>query len=200
MNQIRYISEQKLWSLEQMKPPLSRTVVELTKETSITAFTLRTWREAARQGGHAYLPVKGCFFYCYMGKDMYSRKLVANEVHEAEASQQASQLLHKACLREQTAGRPLVPDSGNGSDLLMAMQALGVVPSYSRPRVSNDTPTPRPCSARPNAGRFGRASLRQRAAGQAMGAVLCGLAQRRASPRRVEVRNARPASQKAGSA
>lgn len=77
-----------------------------------------------------------------MVKDVYSRKLVANEVHEAQASQHASQLLHKACLREQTAGHPLVlSDNGSvmkGSDLLMAMQALGVVLSYSRPRVSND--------------------------------------------------------------
>lgn len=87
--------------------------------------------------------VKGRFFYWYMVKDVYSRKLIANEVHEAESSQHASQLLHKACLREQTAGSPLVLHSDNGSvmkgsDLLMAMQTLGVVPSYSRPRVSND--------------------------------------------------------------
>ncbi|SOE36641.1 Transposase [Delftia acidovorans] len=51
MKQIRYTPEQKLWALEQMKPPLNRTVVELAKETGITAVTLRTWRDAARQEG-----------------------------------------------------------------------------------------------------------------------------------------------------
>lgn len=87
--------------------------------------------------------VKGRFFYWYMVQDVYSRKLVANEVYEAESSQHASQLLAKACLREQTAGRPLVLHSDNGSvmkgaQLLQTLQTLGVVPSYSRPRVSND--------------------------------------------------------------
>ena len=87
--------------------------------------------------------VKGRFFYWYMVKDIYSRKLVANDVFEVESSQHACQLLRQGCLREQTAGRPLVLHSDNGavmkgSELLAAMQTLGVVPSYSRPRVSND--------------------------------------------------------------
>ncbi|MNT60370.1 hypothetical protein D3C72_1979470 [compost metagenome] len=43
--------------------------------------------------------VKGRFFYWYMMQDIYSRKLVVNEV----------------CLREKTAGRPLVLHSDNGS-------------------------------------------------------------------------------------
>jgi len=47
------------------------------------------------------------------------------------------------CLREQTAGRPLVLHSDNGSamkgtTMRAAMDSLGVVASYSRPRVSND--------------------------------------------------------------
>jgi transposase InsO family protein len=87
--------------------------------------------------------VTGRFFYWYMVKDIYSRKLVANEVHEIESSSHACQLLSRGCLREQTAGQPLVLHSDNGSvmkgaNLLAAMQVLGVVPSYSRPRVSND--------------------------------------------------------------
>ncbi|WP_422110852.1 DDE-type integrase/transposase/recombinase [Delftia tsuruhatensis] len=60
--------------------------------------------------------VKGRFFYWYMVKDVYSRKLIANEVHEAESSQHASQLLHKACLREQTAGSPPSPATASFSD------------------------------------------------------------------------------------
>lgn len=87
--------------------------------------------------------VRGRYFYWYMMKDIYSRKLVANEVHEAESSTHACQLLAKGCLREQTAGKPLVLHADNGSamkgaNMLATMQQLGVQPSYSRPRVSND--------------------------------------------------------------
>ena len=35
--------------------------------------------------------VKGRYFYWYMIKDVYSRKLVANEVHESESAEQAAQ-------------------------------------------------------------------------------------------------------------
>lgn len=87
--------------------------------------------------------VRGRYFYWYMVKDIYSRKLVANEVHEVESSEYACQLMARGCLREQTAGRPLVLHSDNGSvmkgaNLLMTMRDLGMEPSYSRPRVSND--------------------------------------------------------------
>lgn len=87
--------------------------------------------------------VKGRYFYWYMMKDIYSRKLVVNEVHEQESSEHASRLLARGCLREQTAGRPLVLHSDNGAAMkgacmLAMMQTLGVAPSFSRPRVSND--------------------------------------------------------------
>ncbi len=87
--------------------------------------------------------VKGQFFYWYMMKDIYSRKLVANEVHASETSDLAACLLTSGCLRERLAGRPLVLHSDNGSamkgsTMLSAMQSLGVMPSFSRPRVSND--------------------------------------------------------------
>ena len=87
--------------------------------------------------------VKGQFYYWYMMKDIYSRKLVANEVHVSEASELAARLLVSGCLREGLAGRPLVLHSDNGSamkgsTMLVAMQNLGVMPSFSRPRVSND--------------------------------------------------------------
>jgi transposase InsO family protein len=87
--------------------------------------------------------VRGRYFYWYMIKDVYSRKLIANEVHECESAEQAATLLRQACLREQLAGRPLVLHSDNGSamrgsTMLAAMQNLGVMPSFSRPRVSND--------------------------------------------------------------
>jgi transposase InsO family protein len=87
--------------------------------------------------------VKGRFFYWYMMKDIYSRKLVVNEVHESENAEHASTLLKRGCLKEQIAGRPLVLHSDNGTAMkgaamLASMQQLGVMPSFSRPRVSND--------------------------------------------------------------
>ncbi len=87
--------------------------------------------------------VKGQYYYWYMMKDVFSRKLVANEVHVMESSGLAARLLTQGCLREGTMGQPLVLHSDNGSamkgsTLLACMQNLGVEPSYSRPRVSND--------------------------------------------------------------
>jgi transposase InsO family protein len=87
--------------------------------------------------------IKGQFFHWYMVKDVFSRKLVVNEVHERDSSEYACQLLARGCLREQTVGKPLVLHSDNGStmkgaSMLATMHELGVVPSFSRPRVSND--------------------------------------------------------------
>ncbi|ANY87058.1 Integrase core domain protein [Pseudomonas putida] len=87
--------------------------------------------------------VKGRFFYWYMVKDIYSRKLVMNEVHEAESAEHASILLERACLREGIRPDTLVLHSDNGSamkgaTMLAALRDLGVLPSFSRPRVSND--------------------------------------------------------------
>jgi putative transposase len=87
--------------------------------------------------------VQGRYFYWYMMKDIYSRKLVMNEVWEQESSEHASALLAKACLREATAGQPLVLHSDNGGAMKGAvmratMVNLGVEASFSRPRVSND--------------------------------------------------------------
>ena len=87
--------------------------------------------------------VKGRYFYWYMVKDIHSRLLVANEVHDNESGDHASELLRKACLRERTVGRPLVLHSDNGAAMkgavmLATLYELGVSPSFSRPRVSND--------------------------------------------------------------
>jgi putative transposase len=53
-------------------------------------------------------PAKGIFSYLYLILDVYSRKIVGWEVYEQESSELASQLVHKACLREGIAGTPVV--------------------------------------------------------------------------------------------
>lgn len=87
--------------------------------------------------------IKGRYFRWYMVKDIHSRYLVANEVHEEESSEHASELMRKACLRQRMAGKPLIVHSDNGSvmkgsTLLHTYYELGIASSFSRPRVSND--------------------------------------------------------------
>ncbi len=92
-------------------------------------------------------PVRGHYYYLYLVLDIYSRMIVAWELHEEESADHASQLIHKACLRHSIGllDRPLVLHSDNGSPMkgatmLSTLQRLGVVTSFSRPRVSNDNP------------------------------------------------------------
>jgi transposase InsO family protein len=94
-----------------------------------------------------YLPttVKGLFFYLYLIIDIYSRKIVGWELHEAESMEHASDLFSKTYLREGIAGDALVLHSDNGSPMkgatmLATLQRLGVMPSFSRPSVSDDNP------------------------------------------------------------
>lgn len=89
--------------------------------------------------------VKGLYFYLYLIMDVFSRKIVGWEVYSEESADHAAKTLRKAYLREGVAGRPLVLHSDNGSPMkgatmLGTMQKLGVMPSFSRPSVSNDNP------------------------------------------------------------
>lgn len=94
-----------------------------------------------------YLPtlVKGIFFYLYMFVDIFSRKIVGYSVHERESSSYASQLLEKICEVEKIMIDTLTLHSDNGSPMkgatmLVTLKKLGVIPSFSRPSVSNDNP------------------------------------------------------------
>jgi len=104
-------------------------------------------------------PVAGIFFYLYMIVDIYSRKIVGWEVHERESAELAAMLIRKAVLAEGCTLRPLVLHADNGSPMKGAtmkttMEKLGIIASYSRPRVSNDNPFSealfRTCKYRPN--------------------------------------------------
>ena len=92
-------------------------------------------------------PVRGQFYYLYLVIDIYSRMIVAWEIHERESAEYASQMITKACIRHGIAAmeKPLVLHSDNGSamkggTMLSTLQRLGVVSSFSRPRVSDDNP------------------------------------------------------------
>lgn len=88
-------------------------------------------------------PVKGMYYYLILIVDIYSRKVVGSEVFIQESSEAAKEVLAQAVLSEQVIDKPLVLHSDNGSSfkgatLLEKLYDLGITPSYSRPRVSND--------------------------------------------------------------
>jgi transposase InsO family protein len=94
-----------------------------------------------------YLPtqVKGLFFYLYMVMDIFSRKIVGWQAHDNESSALASDLMVDICQRENIKKHQVVLHSDNGSPMkgatmLATLQKLGVMPSFSRPSVSNDNP------------------------------------------------------------
>ena len=89
--------------------------------------------------------IKGKFYYLYLIMDVFSRKIVGWEVYEHESADHAASVFRKAHLREGVRAGSLVLHSDNGSPMkgatmLATLQNLGVVPSFSRPSVSNDNP------------------------------------------------------------
>ncbi len=89
--------------------------------------------------------VSGMFYYLYMFMDIYSRKIVGFEVHEKESMEHSSKLIERICIQENVLKDQLVLHSDNGgamkgATMLATLQKLGVVPSFSRPRVSDDNP------------------------------------------------------------
>ena len=94
-----------------------------------------------------YLPaqVMGRWCYLYLILDLYSRKIVGWEVHERDAADHAAHLVNRTALAEEIAAMGVKPvlHGDNGATLkattvLAMLNWLGVKPSYSRPRVSDD--------------------------------------------------------------
>jgi putative transposase len=94
-----------------------------------------------------YLPalVMGRWFHLYLILDLYSRKIVGWEVHDSDDADHAVHLVRRTALAEGIAAMPTKPvlHGDNGSTLkattvLAMLNWLGVKPSYSRPRVSDD--------------------------------------------------------------
>jgi putative transposase len=121
-----------------MKPP--RKVPEPTSFTATSPNQVWSW-------DISYCPsaVRGQHWYLYLIMDIYSRKIVAWEIHEAESGELAKKLVERALLREGCGHKPPVLHSDNGAPMtsytLKARLAdLGMLMSHSRPRVSNDNP------------------------------------------------------------
>lgn len=92
---------------------------------------------------HSY--IRGLYYKLYMIVDIFSRKIVGWEVWPEESGEYASILVERAVISEKIKGKPLVLHSDNGAPmksftLKAKLELLGVISSYSRPRVSNDNP------------------------------------------------------------
>lgn len=90
-------------------------------------------------------PIHGMFFYLYMIVDIYSRKIVGWEVHSLENAELSAGMIEKAVLSEGCILNPPVLHADNGGPqkgftMKAKLESLGIKPSYSRPRVSNDNP------------------------------------------------------------
>ena len=89
--------------------------------------------------------VVGRFFYLYLIMDVWSRKIVGATVFSKECGQNSALMMVEAYHRHDVDPEKLTLHSDNGgpmkgSTMLATLQRLKVVPSFSRPRVSDDNP------------------------------------------------------------
>jgi putative transposase len=87
--------------------------------------------------------VRGKYFYLYLVMDVWSRRIVGWTVEPMESPDRASALITAICDAERLDPRGLVLHSDNGSAMrgsvmTRTLQWLGIVPSFSRPHVSDD--------------------------------------------------------------
>jgi transposase InsO family protein len=85
-----------------------------------------------------YLPL-------YLVMDVWSRRIVGWRIAERECARTAAEVVTQACHDGGVDPRGLVLHSDNGlpmrsSTMIATLQWLGVVPSFSRPHVSDDNP------------------------------------------------------------
>lgn len=89
--------------------------------------------------------VKGLFFYLYMVVDVWSRKIISAQMFAEESMEHSAMLIARACMLHGVQPKKLVLHADNGgpmkgATMLATLHKLGVVPSFSRPSVSNDNP------------------------------------------------------------
>jgi transposase InsO family protein len=89
--------------------------------------------------------VRGVFFYLYLVIDIFSRKIVAWCIEPVESMDTAADLIERATRLHPMHDRGLVLHADNGgpmkgSTMLATLHRLGVLASFSRPRVSDDNP------------------------------------------------------------
>lgn len=88
-------------------------------------------------------PVRGTFYFLYLVVDVFSRKIVGWSVEDEESQDLAVDLIERATREHDVPENALILHADNGgpmkgSTMLATLQRLGIVPSFSRPRVSDD--------------------------------------------------------------
>lgn len=87
--------------------------------------------------------VNGLFYYAYAIIDIFSRKIVGWEVSDVESGEVAERLFRRLTKSYNLKGVYLHSDNGSpmkGVTMLTLLYKLGVITSFSRPRVSDDNP------------------------------------------------------------
>ena len=85
--------------------------------------------------------IRGYFYYLYMIIDVWSRLIVGWEIHTEERGELAKELFKKICRERELKDAILHSDNGGpmrSATIASALEILGVIQSFSRPRVSND--------------------------------------------------------------
>jgi len=110
--------------------------------------------------------VRGMFYYLYLPMDIFSRMIVHWEIHDTETAELAGKMITKACESQGIKRGQIKLHSDNGgpmkgASMLATLQWLGIAPSLSRPKVSDDNPfseslfkTLKYCPSFPLCGRF----------------------------------------------
>lgn len=89
--------------------------------------------------------VRGRYLYLYLVMDVWSRRIMGWKVCDRESPDEAAALFQSICEDSHIDPRGLVLHSDNGkpmrgATMVATLQWLGVIPSFSRPHVSNDNP------------------------------------------------------------
>lgn len=85
--------------------------------------------------------IRGIYYYLYLFMDIYSRAITGWGIKDVESGEEASNIFRKICERKNINGVILHSDNGSpmrSGTMLATLQRLGVIPSFTRPSVSND--------------------------------------------------------------
>jgi len=94
-------------------------------------------------------PIRGAYYYLYLVEDIFSRMIVGWTVEEEQSAEHSAEhsarLIDRTCQEHGIARGQLTLHADNGAPvkgatLLATLERLGIAPSFSRPRVSDDNP------------------------------------------------------------
>ena len=90
-------------------------------------------------------PIRGAYYYLYLVEDIFSRMIVGWSIEEVESADHGGRLIERICQEQGIAKGQLTLHSDNGgpmtgATMVATLERLGVIPSLSRPAVSDDNP------------------------------------------------------------